>query len=84
MISTGVEVMGNLNVSSSPCPGFANSAQIAVCPCRGSLGMMSYGQYSVMITMVKANSLLKGFHCDTTCTVYKETLYSFGFVLEIS
>lgn len=35
---TGVEVMGNLKVSSSPCPGFASSAQIAMCPCRAPLG----------------------------------------------
>lgn len=34
---TGVEVMGNLKVSSS-CPGFASSAQIAMCPCRAPLG----------------------------------------------
>lgn len=27
---------------------------------------MSFGQHSVMITIVKANSLLKGFHCDRT------------------
>lgn len=35
----------------------------------GSLGMMSYGQHLVMITAVKASSLLEGFHIEPTCNV---------------
>lgn len=67
---TTAEVMGkNLKSFLFSSPWICQQCSDCSVSMLGSLGMMSYGQHSVMITTVKASSLLEGFHIEPTCNV---------------